>query len=105
MTPDTDSLTDGERDATAVTTDESYDVPNGVSAVECGYCGRPFADDDLLALHRGVDHGNRLDEEERAAFAAAVEREDDALRLYRLKAVGIIVALYFGLLMTYALVG
>lgn len=69
----------------------------------CRYCGRAFATEDLLALHKGQGHADVLDEDERAAYEAAYEAETDALRRYRLNAVAAIVLLYFGFLYAYAL--
>jgi len=84
-------------------TDE-YDVPEDATAYECGYCGRPFASEEWLALHRGLDHPERLDDDEVDAFRAAHDAEEDALGTFRLRALGALVLLYFCLLMIYALV-
>ena len=73
--------------------------------VVCAHCGRRFADPDLLALHRGQAHAGSVSAAERAAHEAALEREDAALRRYRLQALGVVVVLYFLLLFAYALVG
>jgi hypothetical protein len=81
-----------------------YDVPPDRSAVECDYCGRPFADESLLALHRGYTHPTETTESERAAFEDAYETETSRLRRFRLKSLAALVLLYFGLLMVYALV-
>jgi len=69
----------------------------------CERCGRAFPDPDLLALHRGRAHED-LTDAERDAFESAREAEDAALRRLRLLALAGLVALYFGLLMTYAVV-
>jgi hypothetical protein len=84
---------------------ESYDVPADAPVHRCRYCDRPFADEELLALHRGLDHPERIDAEEQAAFEAAYEAESDPLRRYRIAAVGVLVMLYFGLLIAFALLG
>ncbi|PSP82239.1 DNA-binding protein [Halobacteriales archaeon QS_1_68_17] len=81
---------------------DGYAVPDGESPVACRYCGRPFGDDQLLALHRGLEHGDRLGDDERAAFEDALASERDQLRRFRLKALAALVALYFGLLIAYA---
>lgn len=73
------------------------------SGVDCKYCGRAFPTEDLRALHRGQEHADRLNEDERAAYEAAYEAETDALRRYRLNAVAALVLLYFGFLYAYAL--
>lgn len=84
---------------------ETYDVPSGEPAYECPYCGRPFPEERLLALHRGLDHLDRLDDEERDAFESAYAAETEPLKRYRIAAVGVLVVLYFGLLMAFALLG
>ncbi|MFB6184006.1 MAG: C2H2-type zinc finger protein [Haloarculaceae archaeon] len=70
--------------------------------VTCRYCGRPFAREDYLALHRAKEHADALDADDRAAYEDAREAENDQLRTFRLLALGVLVLLYFGLLMTYA---
>jgi len=81
-----------------------YDVPPDRSAAECDYCGRPFADESLLALHRGHEHPDEATESDRAAFEDTYEAETGQLRRFRLKSLTALVCLYFGLLMVYALV-
>lgn len=71
----------------------------------CAYCGRAFARTDWLALHRGLDHGDRLDAAEREAYERAREAEEERLRLFRLKALGVLVVLYFGFVMAYSFFG
>lgn len=85
-------------------TDRNYDVPENESAYECRYCGRPFAREEWLALHRGLDHPAQLDDAEVAAFRAAHADEEDELGHFRLRALGALVLIYFCLLMVYALV-
>lgn len=86
------------------TLDGEFDPPADADAVECGYCGRPFADEDLLALHWGHAHPDRLTDGERAAFEEAYETETGEMRRFQLKAAGAVILLYFLLLMVYALV-
>jgi hypothetical protein len=81
-----------------LTYDESAD------AAVCEYCDARFADEELLALHRGHDHPDTLSEAEREAFEAAYEAEQADIRRFRLKALGALVLLYFGFLMVYAVV-
>jgi len=83
---------------------DDYDVPEDEPAYECRHCGRPFAREEWLALHRGLDHPARLDEEEVAAFRAAHDEEESELGNFRLRALGALVVVYFCLLMIYALV-
>jgi hypothetical protein len=90
-----------------VTDDEgrelACDDPDG-DAVVCDRCGRPFASQWLLVLHRGQAHATDLTREERAAFETAYDDEQEAIRRFRLKALGSLVAIYFGFLMIYAVV-
>jgi hypothetical protein len=74
------------------------------SAPTCAHCGDAFPTERLLALHRGRAHEAELGPTERTACEEAIEAESAALRLFRLKALGGVVLLYFGLLVTYALV-
>lgn len=78
-------------------------VPPGATAHACERCGRPFAHESYLALHRGLAHGAALTDEERAAYAAALDDERDDLRRFRIVALGGLVLLYFGFLFAYAL--
>jgi hypothetical protein len=92
---------------TAESTDRggfAVDVPAGETVHECPDCGRPFETADYLALHRGLAHEDRLSEADREAFAAAREEEAAAIRRFRLKALGVVVLVYFVLLMVYAVV-
>jgi len=81
-----------------------YAVPASADADTCADCGRPFPDPDLLALHRGLEHGGDLAAAERERVESARESEDRRLGLFRLRALVVLVVLYFGLLMVYALV-
>ena len=93
---------DGIDAVTAV--EEAYAVPEDAPAYECPYCGRPFARESWLALHRGLDHPGDLDDAEVEAFREAHADEEASLGTFRLKALGSLILLYFGLLMVYALV-
>lgn len=73
-------------------------------AGRCEYCGRPFPTANRLVLHKGVEHAERLDTEETAAYRDARSAEEDELRLLLLKAIAALVLLYFSLLFTYAIV-
>jgi hypothetical protein len=92
--------TDEPNEGEAVT----YDVPPGASPVECAYCGRPFESEGLLALHRGRAHGSAITDDERTAYEEVHDAESGQLQRFRLKALAILVLLYFGLLMVYAVV-
>jgi len=89
---------------TVTDTEMDTDVPPDAAAHTCEHCGRPFADEEYLALHRGLDHPADLSATERAAFDDAREREAEKLQRFRLLALGALVVLYFGFLMTYAVV-
>lgn len=84
---------------------EGTTIPRGASpAGRCDYCGHPFPTTDRLALHKGLEHPQELDTDERSAYLSARAEEKDELRTLRLKALGALVLLYFGLLFTYAIV-
>ncbi|WP_436927199.1 C2H2-type zinc finger protein [Halosimplex amylolyticum] len=87
-------------------TDEqtTYDVPPDRTPVECEYCGRPLENEGLLALHRGQVHADVIGDEERAAYESTHEAETGQLRRFRLKALAVLILVYFGLLMVYAVV-
>jgi hypothetical protein len=78
------------------------DVPDDETPSVCPDCGRPLPDERLLALHRGLDHYDSLDDDEREAFEAAYRDERDDLRVFRLKALLVLVVLYFAFLFAYA---
>jgi hypothetical protein len=67
----------------------------------CDVCGRAFHTDDLLVLHRGVRHPDVLAAAEREAYREVYAAEERALRSFRIRALGGIVLLYFGLLFLY----
>jgi len=83
---------------------DDYHVPPTESVYECEYCERPFAREEWRALHRGLEHASLLDDAEVEQFRDAYTDENPALRLFRLKALAILVVLYFVLLMIYAVV-
>jgi hypothetical protein len=84
---------------------DDTDVPPDADPYVCERCGRPFAREAYLALHRGLDHDPAsLSNREREAFDAAYDEETADLRRFRLVALAVLVALYFGFLFTYAVV-
>ncbi|MFD1634939.1 DUF7410 domain-containing protein [Haloplanus ruber] len=85
-------------------TEPETHVPPDVTTHVCERCGRPFTDERYLALHRGLDHPSALSAAEREAFDTARTKEEEALQRFRLLALGGLVVLYFGFLMTYAVV-
>jgi hypothetical protein len=76
--------------------------PAGWEHHECPYCGSVYTRPQYLQLHLGQAHTGALDSDERAAADAAAEAERAALRLFRLKALAVLVAVYFGFLLLYA---
>jgi hypothetical protein len=74
---------------------EQLHEPASDDAAVCVYCGRRFVREDHLALHRGLDHADAITDAERDAFESARAEECEALRLFRLKAVFVLVVLYF----------
>lgn len=90
-------------DADAATPEtEPFDDP--ADAPRCPYCGAPFATERLRDLHRGLNHYEDLDINERDAYETAYRSESEDLRSFRLRALAVLVLLYFGFLMTYAVV-
>ncbi|MFB6269856.1 MAG: C2H2-type zinc finger protein [Halobacterium sp.] len=89
-------------DASRGTDAEQTDVPP--DAPECPYCGDAFPTERLRDLHRGLEHYDDLDEHEREAYEDAYRSEGEDLRSFRLRALAVLVLLYFGFLMTYAVV-
>ena len=110
--PESEARTDADRGTDAPAEAESAalrvaaetDVPPGAPTHTCERCGRPFAREDHLVLHRGLAHHDDLTDAERDAFAAAYEGERAAIRRFRIVALGGLVLLYFGFLLAYALV-
>jgi hypothetical protein len=92
------------RTAANPTGSDEFAVPDGAEADRCPYCGAPFKTDEKLALHVGLDHRESATDEELAAFEDAYADEREAIRLFRLEALGVLVVLYFVLLLTYAVV-
>ncbi len=68
----------------------------------CPYCDRRFAREAYRDLHLGQEHEGRLDADERAAYEAAHDAEVEEIRLFRLKALAVLVLVYFGFLVVYA---
>jgi hypothetical protein len=88
----------------AIDPDLEFDVPLDASPIECPHCSRPFVDERQRDLHVGLQHGDAADDEQRTAFGDAIDAERGDLRLFRLKALAVLVLLYFGLLFTYSIV-
>lgn len=69
----------------------------------CEYCEQPFTTTDRLALHKGLEHFQSLTESEKETFMAAQAAEENGLRMLRLKALSMLVFVYFGFLFLYAI--
>jgi hypothetical protein len=82
----------------------TYDteIPPGESPADCPYCGRPLESEELLVLHEGLDHWERLDDDQRERFRETYKRENDDLRSFRLKSLGLLVLIYFAFLFVYS---
>jgi hypothetical protein len=108
MSPNSDSTTQTAADspslAAGVDPDADVEVPEGAESHACEYCGRPFPAADLLVLHRGLAHPDRLDDDEVERFRATYRSEGEAIDRFRIAAVGVLVLLYFGFLFVYIFV-
>ena len=80
-------------------------VPADDSPTQCRFCDRPFSSDTYRTLHEGIAHYDSLGTADREAFADAYEAEQEALRLFRLKALAALIVLYFGFLWAYSIFG
>ncbi|WP_089670518.1 DUF7410 domain-containing protein [Halobacterium jilantaiense] len=79
-------------------------VPDTESpAHRCPYCSRPFPASERLALHKGLQHHEDIEDAEEDAFESAYLAEEDDLQTYRLKALAALILVYFGFLIVYAL--
>ncbi|RLM83922.1 DNA-binding protein [Haloarcula sp. Atlit-7R] len=67
----------------------------------CTACGEAYPTERLLVLHRGARHPDDLDAEEVEAYREAYYEEEDELKSFRIRALGILVLLYFGFLFLY----
>ena len=99
--PDTnaDSALDPPADADPV---PDTRVPPDDSPAECPYCQRPLETEELLVLHKGLDHWERLTDDERARFRETYAEESDDLRTFRLKMLALLVVVYFAFLFVYS---
>ena len=70
----------------------------------CRYCNHPFPTDEQVTLHKGLEHPERLDDAEETAFRAAYQDEREELQRFKIIALGVLVLLYFGLMIAYALI-
>ena len=80
-------------------------VPDDRTAHRCPYCDRPFAAADRVTLHVGLVHYDVCTDAEAEAFEDAYLGETDEIKRYRLKAAAVLILVYFGFLMIYAVFG
>ena len=96
---DADDATDADDAADA---DDATDAGEAADAeYVCGDCGRAFHTEDLRVLHRGVRHPDAIDPAAQEAYREAYLEEERAIRSFRIRALGVLVVLYFGLLFLY----
>jgi hypothetical protein len=98
-------VADRDRDALGVDPVADVRIPDGAETFDCPHCGRVFARERHRDLHRGQEHPQEVVDEEVTAYREAAESEWAELRRYRYVALGTLVLLYFGFLITYAFVG
>ncbi|RDZ62072.1 DNA-binding protein [Haloferax sp. Atlit-12N] len=67
----------------------------------CTACGEAYPTARLLVLHRGARHPDDLDAGEVEAYREAYYEEEDELKSFRIRALGVLVLLYFGFLMLF----
>ena len=79
-------------------------VPDDASAYRCPYCERAFRSERFRTLHKGLEHPDRIDDDERAAFRETYRDETDEIKRFRLKVLGGLVVLYFLTLFAYMVV-
>lgn len=77
---------------------------DGGGPPSCPHCGRSFTTARLRTLHLGETHPERLDDSQWDAVADARAAEAADLRRLRLKMAMLLVGLYFGFVVLYALV-
>jgi hypothetical protein len=80
------------------------DRPDVDADYRCPYCERSFHADRLRTLHKGLDHPDRIDDDERTAFRETYRSEGQEIREFRLKVIGGLVLLYFLTLFAYIIV-
>ena len=73
------------------------------STYRCDICGRRFYAADHDILHRGVRHPETMTKDEQDAYREAYRAEAAAIRSFRIRALGVLVVLYFGFLFLYVI--
>lgn len=80
-----------------------HDIP--IKACEtCPYCDRKFPNQEILVHHKGRTHADDISEREQDSVRDALEQETTQLRMYQLQALILLILLYFGFLLVYAVV-
>lgn len=98
-------MSDGSAGAANTTTRSPVRTVVDVDEVfQCPYCRHPFSSRRLVSLHLGDAHAERLDAEEWESVELAREAESAELRRLRLKLTLLLVSVYFGFVVLYALV-
>jgi len=99
-----------DRDTAGAAVEGGYrtaDASDGGATDSPGYrcedCGRSFYTEDLLVLHRGVRHPDALDASGREAYREVYAAEEREIRSFRLRALAVLVVLYFGFLFLYVI--
>jgi hypothetical protein len=102
---DADDAASASEGTDAADADDAADAAGADGADDaeyvCGDCGRAFYTEDLRVLHRGVRHPETIDPAAQEAYREAYREEERAIRSFRIRALGVLVVLYFGLLFLY----
>lgn len=69
--------------------------PDVEGARACPHCGRPFSRERYRVLHLGLEHYDRLGDDERESFVSEYRAEAAEIKRFRLKALAVLIALYF----------
>ena len=103
MTETTRGAADRRTDAgaNADTDADANATPGTPESHACRVCGRAFPESRLLVLHRGVRHAAALTDAEKEAYVEAYREEEAALHSFRIRALAVLVVLYFGVLFLY----
>lgn len=67
----------------------------------CPHCDRPFARAEYVVLHVGLEHPGSLSADDRERFAAVYRGETGEIKRFRLKALALLIGLYFTFLFVY----
>lgn len=94
--------TDAPSESVSNVADVADGPSDGAEAFDCPYCDRCFAREAWRDLHLGLEHGSCLDAAQRDAYETAHDAEAEEIRLFRLKALAVLVLVYFGFLLVYA---